>query len=170
MKIKVIFFMLLATAFTTSFVNAGIFIEPLNEIYNYGDQLTVRTNLIPSSAMAGHYTADLKCGTNLTINIFNQFFNLLSGAEQPVQITTQLTNPLLNNLSSSCYLLANYGGEVASSSSFDLSNVVLVEIELEFDELSPFNILSRNITMESSPGKSSSINSVPGLGVLPINL
>ncbi len=137
MRIKVMILGFLMTIFVVSFVSAGIFIEPLNEVYNYGDHLTVKTNLIPSATVAGHYTVDLKCGTNLTLNIFNQFFNLQSGFEQPVQITTQLTNLLLNNLTSSCYLLAIFGSDVVDSNEFSLSKNIFVELELEFDELAP---------------------------------
>ncbi|MEK6847331.1 MAG: hypothetical protein AABY16_04135 [Nanoarchaeota archaeon] len=148
--------------------SAGIFIEPLNEIYNYGDQLTIRTNLIPSSATAGHYIVDLKCGANLTINIFNQFFNLQPGVEQPVQITTQLTNPLLSNLSSSCYLFSNFGSDVASSSSFALSKIIIVELELEFDELAP----GKKISVSGSAIKESgvSLNGFVELSVPSLNL
>ena len=137
MKFRVMCFALLATVFFVGFASAGIFIEPLKEIYNYGDQLTAQTNLIPSSAVSGHYTVDLKCGTNLTINIFNQFFNLQANVEQPVQITTQLLNPLLNNLSSSCNLRANFNGETATSSSFRLSRLIILDLSLDFDELAP---------------------------------
>ena len=160
--------MVLATVFAISFAGAGIFIEPLKEVYNYGDQLTVQTNLIPSSATAGHYVVDLKCGTNLTLNIFNQFYNLQSGIEQPVQVTTQLTSPLLNNLTSSCYLSANFGSDVASSGSFALSKVIIVELELEFDDLAP----GKTISVSGSAIKESGvpINGFVELSVPSLNL
>ncbi len=137
MKLRVMNLVILATIFAVGFASAGIFIEPLKEVYNYGDQLTVKTNLIPSAVIAEHYTVDLKCGTNLTINIFNQFFNLQPGVEQPVQITTQLTSSLLNNLSSSCYLSAKFGSDAVDSNEFSLSKTIFVELDLEFDELAP---------------------------------
>ncbi len=151
MRLGVMIFAILTTIFAFGFASAGIFIEPLNEIYNYGDQLTIQTNLITSSATAGHYTVDLKCGANLTLSIFNQFFNLQTGVEQPVQITTQLTSPLLNNLSSSCYLSANFGNDATSSGSFRLSDEIILDLELEFDELSPgkYIYVSGNAMKES---------------------
>src|SRR3989344_3907268 len=117
--------------------SAGIFIEPLKEVYNYGDQLTAQTNLIPSSAVSGHYTVDLKCGTNLTLNIFNQFYNLQANVEHPVQVTTQLNNPLLNNLSSSCVLSASFNGETSTSNIFVMSKLIKLDLDIEFDEIVP---------------------------------
>ncbi|KKQ17841.1 MAG: hypothetical protein US31_C0015G0007 [Berkelbacteria bacterium GW2011_GWA1_36_9] len=117
--------------------SAGIFIEPLKEVYNYGDQLTAQTNLIPSSAVSGHYTVDLKCGTNLTLNIFNQFYNLQANVEHPVQVTTQLNNPLLNNLSSSCVLSASFNGETSTSNIFVMSKLIKLDLDIEFDEIGP---------------------------------
>ncbi len=159
---------ILATIFAIGFVSAGIFIEPLNEVYNYGDQLTVKTNLIPSAAIAEHYTVDLKCGTNLTINIFNQFFNLQTGAEQIVQVTTQLTNSLLNNITSACYLSANFGGDVVDSNEFVISRNIFVELDLEFDELAP----GKRIYLEGTATKESGVllNGFVELSVPSLNL
>ncbi len=121
--------------------SSSIFIEPLKEIYNYGDQLNVQTKIVPSVTTSGHYTVDLKCG-NITINIFNSFFDLPANVEKPVPVATQVLNPLLNNITSSCSLKASYVGESMNSNSFMLSKKINVDAELDFDELAPGKYLS----------------------------
>lgn len=131
------FLWLLATIFLVSSVSAAIFVEPLNEVYNYGDQLSVQTNLISSAPASAHYIVDLVCGTNLTINIFNQFFNLPANVEQPVQVTTMLSNSILNNITSLCNLRASFNGETSYSNNFRISRLIELDLDLDFDELTP---------------------------------
>ena len=140
MRFRVMMVLLVFMAFLLPLVSSSIFVEPLNPIYNYGDTLTAQTKIVPSVSTSGHYTVDLKCG-NITINIFNNFFDLPANVERSVLVTTQVLNPLLNNITSSCLLRANFVGESVNSNSFTLSNKINVEAELDFDELNPGNSL-----------------------------
>ncbi len=124
------------------FASAGIFIEPLNEVYNYGDFLKVNTNVISTSSASGHYSVDLICENNLTIAIFNQFIMTQPNFERPFQIETQLLNSQLRNVSGNCNLRAVYNGDTTHSSSFEMSSQVNVDSSLEFDELKPGNYIS----------------------------
>ena len=123
-------------------VSSSIFIEPLNPIYNYGDTLTVQTKIVPAAASSGHYTVDLKCGSNIGINIFNSFFEIAANEERPVMITTQILNPLLDNVTSLCLLRATYEGDTLNSNSFMISKEINIEAELDFNELAPGRYLS----------------------------
>ncbi|MGV8142138.1 MAG: hypothetical protein ACP5NS_00710 [Candidatus Pacearchaeota archaeon] len=119
------------------FVSAGIFIEPLNPIYNSGDLLTTDTNVVTPVASSGHYTAELVCPPNLTIPIFNQFIYLNPNTEKHFEIATQINSPALKNSIQSCFMRANYNGETVSSNSFRISKLVNLDTELAFDELKP---------------------------------
>src|SRR3989344_4774648 len=140
MRLRVMIVLFALALFLLPLVSSSIFIEPLNEVYNYGDTLIAQTKIVPSIATSGHYTVDLKCG-NVTINVFNNFLDLPANVERPITVTTQVLNPLLNNITSSCSLRANYAGESMNSNSFTLSKVINVEAEIEFDELRPSNYL-----------------------------
>ncbi len=130
-------FVILTTILTLGFVSAGIFIEPLNEVYNYGDFLNAPTNIISTSSASGHYSVDLICENNLTIAVFNQFIMTQPNFERHFQIETQLLNSQLKNMSQNCNLKAVYNGEITYSSSFKMSSQIDVESSLEYDELSP---------------------------------
>lgn len=142
----------LATFLAVSLCSAGVFIEPLQTVYNYGDFLDANTNVISTSSASGHYTVDLICGSNLTIAVFNQFITTQANVEKPFQVETQLLAPQLRNVSQACNLRASYNGDLFSSSSFKMSKKINVESDLEFDELKPGNsiILSGKAIKESN--------------------
>ncbi|MBS3083171.1 hypothetical protein J4423_00030 [Candidatus Pacearchaeota archaeon] len=140
MRLRVMIVLFALALFLLPLVSSSIFIEPLNEVYNYGDTLIAQTKIVPSVATSGHYTVDLKCG-NITINVFNNFLELSANVEREVTVMTQVLNPLLNNITSSCLLRASFSGESINSNSFALSNKINVEAEIEFDELKPSNSL-----------------------------
>ncbi|MBM3232470.1 hypothetical protein FJZ21_03800 [Candidatus Pacearchaeota archaeon] len=134
--------------------SSSIFIEPLKNVYNYGDQISVDTVIVPSTTTASHYIVDLKCGTTISYNIFNNFLQAQSGIEKPVVVVTELLNPLLENLTDPCYLRASFGGELVNSNTFTLSKVLNLESELEFDSLNPgntFRISGNSITKSGVP-------------------
>ena len=120
-----------------SFASAGIFMDPLKPIYNYGDLLSTNTNVVSTVATSGHYTADLVCGFNLTLPIFNQFIYLTPNSEKHFEITTLLINNELRNITQNCFVRANFNGETTSSGSFKLSKLINLDTELAFDELKP---------------------------------
>src|SRR3989344_4878394 len=134
MKLRLMIFLLVLLLPLGS---SSIFIEHLNEVYNYGDQLVVQTKIVPSVTTSSHYTVDLVCGRNVTINIFNSFFDLPANVEKPVTISTQILDPLLQNITSTCFLKANFASESIVSSSFSLSKDIDVRAKLESDKLSP---------------------------------
>ena len=140
MRFRVMISLLVFMTFLLPLVSSSIFIEPLKTVYNYGDTLTAQTKIVPSVATSGHYIVDLKCG-NITINIFNNFFDLPANVERPVLVTTQILSPLLNNITNSCSLKANFVSESINSNSFTLSDKINVKAEIEFDELKPGNSL-----------------------------
>ncbi len=135
-------FAILTTILAIEFASAGIFIEPLNEIYNFGDFLNVPTNIISTSSASGHYSVDLVCENNLTIAVFNQFIMTQPNFERHFQIETQLIDSQLKNMSQNCNLKAVYNGDSVFSSSFKMSSKVDVESSLEFDELKPGSSIS----------------------------
>ncbi|MEK6916074.1 MAG: hypothetical protein AABW89_06045 [Nanoarchaeota archaeon] len=138
MKLRLVFLLLFAFLPLGS---SSIFIESLNPIYNYGDQLSVQTTIISSSSTGAHYIVDLECGTTFSSNIFNSFFNLQPNIERPVLVTTELLDPLMYNITEPCVLVATYGNEEVRSSSFLLSNKITVDAEFELDTLNPGNYL-----------------------------
>ncbi len=142
MRFKVMIFAILTTILAIEFASAGIFIEPLNEIYNFGDFLNVPTNIISTSSASGHYSVDLVCENNLTIAVFNQFIMTQPNFERHFQIETQLIDSQLKNMSQNCNLKAVYNGDSVFSSSFKMSSKVDVESSLEFDELKPGSSIS----------------------------
>lgn len=117
--------------------SSSIFIEPLKSVYNYGDQISVQTKIVPSVTTSGHYVVDLKCGTNISLNVFNSFFDIQQGVEKQVIVATELLNPLLDNMASPCYLRATFGGDNVDSNSFVLSRDIIVDAELELESLKP---------------------------------
>ncbi len=125
--------------FTLPLVSSSIFIEPLKPIYNHGDQINVQTKIVPSVATSSHYIVDLKCGTDFTTNIFNSFFDIQAGIEKNVLVTTELLNPLLDNITSQCYLKASFANDFTQSSLFDLSKEIIIDAEVEFENLNPGN-------------------------------
>lgn len=142
MRNKVIVFVLSAMIFVISFASAGIFIEPLKEVYNQGEILSIKTNLVYPSSLSGHYIAELSCGLNTTIPIFNQFINLNANVEKHFEITTELTDNRIRNYTGNCLVKTNFNGEIVSSSSYRLSNLVELDTELAFDELKPGALIS----------------------------
>lgn len=131
-------FVLLAMPLASS----SIFIEPLKPVYNYGDQIQVGTTIVSSTTTSSHYTVDLKCGTNISYNIYNNFIQASAGIEKPVVVATELLDPILNNVTVPCFLRANFGSEAVNSNTFTLSNVLIVNTELEFENLNPGNLFS----------------------------
>ena len=121
--------------------SSSIFIEPLKNVYNYGDQIEVNTIIVPSVTTSSHYIVDLKCGNTISYNIFNSFFQAQAGIEQPVVVATELLNPLLDNVTAPCYLRATFGSDVVNSNTFTLSKVLNLESELEFENLNPGDTL-----------------------------
>jgi len=135
MKMRWISLLLLVLVFPLA--SSSIFIDPLKPIYNYGDQISVQTKIIPTVSSSGHYVVDLKCGTNFSSNIYNSFVEVQGGVEKPVLIATELLNPLLDNMTSPCFLKAVFGSESANSNNFVLSRLVNVNAEIEFESLKP---------------------------------
>jgi hypothetical protein len=131
--------MVLLVVLVLPLVSSSIFIEPLKPVYNYGDQVNVQTKIVPSVATSSHYVVDLKCETNFSANIFNNFFDLKSGVEKSILVTTELLDPLLNNMTGPCYLVARFGSDVLNSNSFVLSKEIVVKAEIEFENLNPGN-------------------------------
>ena len=131
--------------------SSSIFIEPLNPIYNYGDQIDFQTILVSPSATSSHYIVDLKCGQDSSLNIYNSFFSLQPNVEKPITVSTELLNILLENTTESCLLQARFGNEVVESTSFIISNKIIVHGQLEFNSLNPGNYLyvSGNAVKES---------------------
>ncbi|MEK6925335.1 MAG: hypothetical protein AABW71_03810 [Nanoarchaeota archaeon] len=121
--------------------SSSIFIEPLKNVYNYGDQIEVNTVIVPSVTTSSHYIVDLRCGNTISYNIFNSFFQAQAGIEQPVVVATELLNPLLDNVTAPCYLRATFGSDVVNSNTFTLSKVLNLESELEFENLNPGDTL-----------------------------
>jgi len=128
---------LLAFVLLLPLVSSSIFIEPLKPVYNYGDQISVQTKIVPSVTTSAHYVVDLKCGSEYSSNIFNSFFDLKSGVEKSVLVATEILNPLLDNVTSPCYLKATFGNEMINSNSFVLSRDIIVDAELDFERLNP---------------------------------
>ncbi len=145
---------LLAFALLMPLASSSIFIEPLKNVYNYGDQLEVDTVLVSSVTTNSHYTVDLKCGSTITYNIFNNFFQAQAGVEQPVVVATELLNPLLDNVTAPCYLRATFGSDVVNSNTFTLSNILNLESDVEFEDLNPsdtFRISGYSATKSGVP-------------------
>ncbi len=133
--------MILVALVLLPLASAGIFIEPLNPVYNYGDLLSTNTNVVSPVSSSGHYTAELVCGANLTLPIFNQFIYLNPNTEKHFEITTQLTDNSLRNNNQNCFLRANYNGETVSSGQFRLSKVISLDTDIAFDELKPGSLI-----------------------------
>lgn len=125
--------------FATPLVSSSIFIEPLKTVYNYGDQIDVDTKIVSLITTSSHYTVDLKCGTDISYNIYNSFVQAQAGVEKSVVVATELLNPLLDNVTVPCFLRANFGSEGVNSNTFTLSKMINVNTELEFENLSPGN-------------------------------
>ncbi|MEK6908696.1 MAG: hypothetical protein AABX23_01445 [Nanoarchaeota archaeon] len=134
MKVRL---MLVLLVLVLPLVSSSIFVEPLRQIYNYGDQVSVDTTIVPSVTTSSHYVVDLKCGTNFTANVFNSFFEAQANVEIPVTVTTELLSPLLENMTSSCFLRASFANEVVNSNSFMISKLIDVDAELEVESLNP---------------------------------
>lgn len=154
MKLRVMIVLVAIALLALPLASSSIFIEPLKNVYNYGDQINVDTVIIPSVTTSSHYVVDLKCGTSVSYNIFNNFFQAQAGIEYPVVVATELLNPLLENITDSCYLRSSFGGEVVNSNTFTLSKVLDLESELEFENLNPgdtFQISGTSVTKSGIP-------------------
>lgn len=137
MRMRVMMILLAFAFFAMPLVSSSIFIEPLNAIYNQGDQINVQTTIVPPIATSAHYTVDLKCGTQYSSNIFNSFFSIQAGIEKQVIISTELVDPLLEQVTEECHLSATFGSEQVNSNSFRLSKLILVNADLEVSSLNP---------------------------------
>lgn len=131
--------------------SSSIFVGSLNPVYNLGDRIDVQTTLISTSSASDHYMVDLVCGSNYSSNIFNSFITLEPNVEKQILVTTELFDPLIYNITDSCFLKAIFGSEHTESNSFVLSRNIILDAELEFNSYDPGSSLyiSGNAVEES---------------------
>jgi hypothetical protein len=147
--------------------SSSIFIEPLNTVYNLGDQINAETKLISTTNVNSHYTVDLKCG-DYNSNIFNNFISAQANVEKPITVSTQLSDASLESITAQCNLIAKFNGEEVSSSAFSLSKLINIDAQTEFDHLNPGENLHVSGTATEESGNA--VNGFVELFVPAINL
>ncbi len=141
---------LLIGMFLLPFASAEIFISQLNEVYNIGDEISIDLTLIPSLP-SEDLLVNLNCG-NFSENIYNNYHPLGAGEQGSVNVERRLSSALLGNLTGSCSILVNYGTEIQSAESFKISNSIDMEIEFDFENYGPGDVINLQVLAEKESG------------------
>jgi hypothetical protein len=110
-----IFFAVLALILNIS----ALTISSINPLYNLGDEISADIRL--DSLKEGYLDINLAC-SDQNINLYHNVAD-----SKTITLKRQLTPVYIGNLSGNCQIQAIYGDEYASSSSFQISNQIILE-------------------------------------------
>jgi hypothetical protein len=113
-------------------VSADVFVTGAENVYNLGDDFSFNVNLNPIVQKSDFLSVKIKCSSG-TVDIFRGPYSLGSGQSKDVLIEGKFDFFLAGSLSGDCKVEANYGGEIASSSNFELSDEI--EVDLNADKI-----------------------------------
>ena len=134
--------------------SADLLVGQTDAFYHLGDELNISVLISPLISMntflivklsclevfVGNQSINLTAAMNLSelknykmhdIELFRGPYDVKAGEEREVLISAKLDRNLVGNLSGSCSIIANYGGEEGNSRKFEISNKLDVEFETD---------------------------------------
>ena len=117
-------------------ISAEILMGQVGNIYNIGDELSLDLTLQPTSTINDFLTVSLLCGEN-SAEIYRNSFDLGFDDKEEVSINVLLTNSVVSELRGNCLLFANYGDDLAESSSFELTDKINIDFNVENPTIIP---------------------------------
>ncbi len=117
--------------------SAEILMSQPEKFYSIGDELSIDITLKPTVNTNDFLTVDIKCN-NESVEIYRNPFNLAPNEEVTINVFAVLSKSLIQSLmGESCNLLTYYGSDTAISQSFEISNVINIELELDKSKHNP---------------------------------
>ncbi len=104
---------------------ATLAVDPLQAVYNIGDDVTLEFTVTRATSAHGFLTADLMCAEGST-EIYKTPLRSTAGEQKKISIPTKLDRFLIGTLRRGCTIFIEYGGESARSTPFEISSEMLV--------------------------------------------
>ena len=136
--------------FFLSSVSAEILVlqQPQN-VYNYGDILSIPFKAKTTTSFAGNFDVNLICN-GIQTNIYKNGLFLSPGEEKQIDAAALLMQQTTNsNASVFCVLRAAMGSESAATNEFKVSDLIKIELSTNKTEFNP----QENIVIEGSAKK-----------------
>ena len=109
----------------TPFALATIAVDPVQAVYNIGDDLALGFTITRATSAHGFLTAELSCSEG-TSEIYKTPLRSSAGEQKRISIPVRLDRFLIGNLSQTCTIVIAYGDETARSTSFEISSETFV--------------------------------------------
>ncbi len=111
--------------------SAEILFSQPDDLYNFGEKLSVAIELRPNSETTDFFIVDIACGSERT-QLYHVPYSLTAGESQSVDLNVKLYESIIGNVSGDCFLEGFFGTEVVKSQSFEISR--LIELEANTDK------------------------------------
>jgi len=116
----------LALLLLLQFVSAEMLISQPSGIYNLGDNFNVSVTIIPQNSATDRFSTSLVCGDS-TDEIYMSKMATVYGVNRVISFEVFFDNTLSGN----CYIKAEYGLDVVTSQSFEVSDYVKVSFQTD---------------------------------------
>lgn len=127
MKRELILVLLLLTVIPMA--SAEIFITQPESVYSLGDSMQIQATIRPNAPTNDFMLMQLIC-TNITFDIYRNYFNLNPQEERQVDIDFLVDNSLGLGDEEECYVLASYGEDSVESIMFDVTRKISIGLNL----------------------------------------
>ncbi len=117
-------------------VSAEIIIDPINSIYNKGDEINISVTLSPSTNTNGFFSSKLVCSSG-EVEIYKSPYSINAGQQKNVFISVPLDNFLAGNLEGNCHITANYASESRNSQNFEITKKISVSFDVDQSLIEP---------------------------------
>jgi len=123
-----------------------------DSIYNFGDVISVPITVRTTTNVAGFFNMDIICGDN-EINFYKNSFYIFAGEEKTFESSLLLTENIIGELSGSCEIKAFLNSDSVLTTSFKISDVIIINSYFEKTEFSPGEIVSISGEVTKENGK-----------------
>lgn len=121
-------------------------------VYNLGDFLSVTASVSSGSAQTDSLTLSLVCGTDTAI-LYKAPLSLNAGEQKTVSLSIPLTSAFVGTLRGTCTLQSTYGNDSVASSSFTMSNELLLTVPGALGIFAPDTVVTFNGTVVRKTGQ-----------------
>lgn len=104
---------------------ASIAVDPLQAVYNIGDDMAIGFTVTRASGANGFLVATLECAEGSS-EIYKTPLRSSAGEQKKILIPVKLDRFIVGNLSKGCAVMIAYGDETGRSTGFEISSEVFV--------------------------------------------
>lgn len=134
-----IFALVLALAVAIPAASASIVIEPLQGVYNVGDDFSVNVTIARGTPVQGFVSAELRCDEG-GIEIYKAPLRMSAGEQKQISLVMKFERFLIGSLRNACRMEVKYSNESARSEQFEISSLAVMFVRTPAAEANPGSI------------------------------